>query len=522
MAGPELQIYVAPVLAEEPLDLNSLRRYLLADVYARFRRGRGDAVSFPINLEQREGDDGERQRQALGRLERLGVSCDSPPVVVTSAPDYRDEVGRIFAELRSRDLVRRGRPAGSGNGTESAWLVRTDRFAGQCEEGLGQLGSWPERMVDAQRAQLGRVEGVEVEAALLGYGNLTLFTPYAEAVAEAEFVAVPTGHPFAATLSPGEVREGPLADVSAAVPGVEALLPVILTDSGAADASLGIPAVDDGHRALVERFGTSTRPPLGAIRSQGKPRPAVRYRLPDLIASRSDAEDENPSFAPEFLRIWMWAFVGESAGDVHERRLFWPEGDDLELLRQRLSARLLEALEPAAATGGEPFPDASFVGAFAGPDLEVTEGSSDALRLAVLHAAAPATATTLPEHAVRQAEALLAELGEYALHRLERGGGATAEIERSTRLRRRLAAWCDAATAKIEANLECGRAHRATFETIRLFRRIQDFEARCEAAGGLTVEDEDAIGVALARLLRVSEPCIPATAARLGAAAVPA
>jgi leucyl-tRNA synthetase len=133
----------------------------------------------------------------------------------------------------------------------------------------------------------------------------------------------------------------------------------------------------------------------------------------------------------------------------------------------------------------------------------------DAVRFALLDAAAPAKAYTGGDQIVRNAARFLAELSEFAAPRLE--GAPTADrIDLDDGLRRRLAGWCDTAATRMAENYERLDAHRATRNAIQLLRRIQDFEQRVVGyRGEVAGADREAVAVALGVLIALVSPLAP-------------
>jgi hypothetical protein len=160
----------------------------------------------------------------------------------------------------------------------------------------------------------------------------------------------------------------------------------------------------------------------------------------------------------------------------------------------------------------------------AGPDhadpndveaLIATHGE-DAVRFALLHAAAPEKRFRGGEDVVGYAARFLAEARELAAKWLGDRTGGRAEIDTSDGLRRRLAGWCETAERRSAENYERLEQHRATRNAVELLARIRAFEARAvEQRGELAAADREAVMHALALLARLLRPLGPATAAAL-------
>jgi leucyl-tRNA synthetase len=296
--------------------LGQVRGYAIADAYARFRRARGDAVLFSLGfdcfdplVEQEAAKRGmapgewveECCAKIRSRFERLGYSLDWSRAFLSSAPAHYRWSQQLFLALLEKDRVyRRG----------SRWFLRTGAYAEENERGLDSLSGWSEDAIGAQRELLGRVDGVEVDAVVLGGGKLPVFTPHRDSIESAAFIAVSPAHPeldaftaqpeVAARLERARKedwwrgsRPGKAAAVAtglqASVPGASTLLPIVISpqvdERFGATAVLGIPERDDGDRAISE---TLEKPAAGAwklTKVSSKPRSVFRYRVQDAAVT---------------------------------------------------------------------------------------------------------------------------------------------------------------------------------------------------------------------------------------------
>jgi leucyl-tRNA synthetase len=573
-----------------------VRRYLVADLQARSRRRRGDEVAFALGIQApaaeidaaavQQGQPAERlvesyRERICARLQALEVSCDWERTSVSSAADPAGDLQATFTMLLERDLVYRA----GGN-----WFFRSSRFAEWCEAGLDRLSGWGPAAIEAQRQSLDRVDGVELTATLLGAGELVLFTTSPGAVEGAEFIAVSPRHPGAEAIvgtaaleALGRERGGSPAvqtALQAALPGVERLLPVVLTNAleerARATASLGIPGEDEAARLIAGRLQKGGGLPFRTHERGGKLRPASRYGLADLAVSRrgtwgtavpvlhcpacgivplsaearqtdsaappcpscgAPAERDPGVFSPEFEAMWGWLSLdggldaGGSAGNGAVRRVLVSAGDGSQLLHQRIAAAVASGAGPDPEPGGEEAftavavvgrvevgaPDC--VGSVAALDELATRIGVDAVRFALLDAAGPSTVAGVFAHSIRHAERLLAELRDYAEPRL-RAAEPVESIDPTTRLRRRLRAWCRVAAERTDAALDRLDGKRATHELAIFLRRIEDFEERAAAAGELDSLDCQAVAFALASWAELAEPCVPGIAAELSRLAI--
>ena len=77
----------------------------------------------------------------------------------------------------------------------SQWYLGISEYLQENERGIELLDGWNQAAVAAQRTMLGRVDGVELDAATLDGIPLTVFTPHRDAVDRAEFVMLSPSHP---------------------------------------------------------------------------------------------------------------------------------------------------------------------------------------------------------------------------------------------------------------------------------------------------------------------------------------
>ncbi len=353
---PARSIYIKPSspFTSGKLHMGHVRDYSLGDAYARFRRARGDDVLFGFGFDAfglpAEMAAIERKippaewvescgERMLDQMRRLGFSFDYERVFYSSdeaqyrwsqwlfltlfeadliylddtTVDWCDHCRTTLAALQVEDgtcwrchnevrLIKR-----------PTWFLRITPYLEENDRRLpGLEANWDEISLSTQRYILGRSDGAEVDLGGPAGTTLTVFTPHAEAVAEASFVLLSPRHPEVEAWAgePGvaeqldELRSGgwersardaksvPLVDtgLAATAPWGGAELPVIVSPLVDArygqTAALGIPAVDEADAAIaarVERLGEGA--PVAAS-SSPETRPAVRYRASDFSISR--------------------------------------------------------------------------------------------------------------------------------------------------------------------------------------------------------------------------------------------
>ncbi len=216
--------------------MGHIRSYTIADAYARFLRARGRAVLFslgfdsfglPAELEAQRRDISPREwvarccERMRGQFEALGYSCDWERSFVSSEPEHYRWTQWLFLAMLERGLIYRQEAQVSWcdscqtvlatlqveGGTcwrchsevrfvhMPQWFMRITAYVQENERGLEALPGWDKAAIGAQRAVLGRVDGVELDASTFDGATLTVFTPHPEAIAQAAFVAVSPGHP---------------------------------------------------------------------------------------------------------------------------------------------------------------------------------------------------------------------------------------------------------------------------------------------------------------------------------------
>jgi len=335
------------------IHVGHVRSYTIGDAYARFRRMRGDAVLFSIGfdafglpaelaaIDNRESPADWVQRSyehMLSQFERMGFSFDWERVFVSSDEEQYRWSQWLFLALHEHDMLYREEANVDwcdGCQTTLAalqvedgrcwrcdgpvrlirreqWFLRISAYLEENERGIEAYAErWDRPAVAAQRAILGRVEGVEVDLRTPDGGMLTCFCEYPDQLGQARFVAISPRHPALESLvieagvldELEQVRGGgwqrgersaegvPAIDtgVSATAPnGAE--LPIAITPAVdgryGPTAVLAVPAADESDGVLARRLGYgASRPDPGAANGS-PPRPAKRYRAGDFAISR--------------------------------------------------------------------------------------------------------------------------------------------------------------------------------------------------------------------------------------------
>ncbi len=235
------RVYIKPSspFTSGNLHMGHVRDYSLGDAYARFRRGRGDAVLFGFGfdafglpaelaaIERQEppaewvAECGERM---LGQMKRLGFSFDFDRVFYSSDEGQYRWSQWLFITLLERDLIYRadttvdwcdtcqttlasiqvedGRCWRCHNEVRlirrPTWFLRITPYLEENDRNTERLvsgGKWDDLSLATQRYILGRADGVELDLQADDGRALTVFTPHQRAAALASFVLLSPRHP---------------------------------------------------------------------------------------------------------------------------------------------------------------------------------------------------------------------------------------------------------------------------------------------------------------------------------------
>src|SRR3954465_6377896 len=278
------RVYIKPSspFTSGNLHMGHVRDYSIGDAYARFRRGRGDAVLFGFGFDafglpaelaaiERQEPPAEWVEQCgermLGQMKRLGFSFDYDRVFYSSDEGQYRWSQWLFNTLWARDLIYRddatvdwcdtcqttlasiqvedGRCWRCHNEVRlirrPTWFLRITPYLEENDRNTADLasgGKWDELSLATQRYILGRADGVELELQGGEGRSLTVFTPHRELAGLASFVLLSPRHPevdaWATEAARDELermrsggwersardaRSGPLVDTAATVAG---------------------------------------------------------------------------------------------------------------------------------------------------------------------------------------------------------------------------------------------------------------------------------------------------------------
>jgi leucyl-tRNA synthetase len=351
--GKGISIFAAAPFTSGSAHMGHVRSYTIADAYARFRRAYGDPVLFSMGfdafgLPAELGALGagvqplqwveECSKTMRGQFDAMGFSFDWGRTFVSSDEDMYRWSQWLFVTLLEHDMiyekdarvdwceschtvlarsqVEEGRCwRCSGVVTlvnRRQWFLRASKYFMENEKQLEGLLEWDKNSLGSQRAVLGRVDGIEIEARTVDERSITVFTPDVENVSAAAFVAISPSHceldawiaddSIAEELkklrSGGWLRSDRKADevvmidttFQVAVPGASHMLPVIISPyvdpRFGPTAILGVPDEDVTAEVIAQRLRAQTGSPMQIAKRPVQATKAVRFSAADFPISR--------------------------------------------------------------------------------------------------------------------------------------------------------------------------------------------------------------------------------------------
>jgi len=375
-------IYIKPSapFTSGNIHIGHVRSYSIGDAYARFRRARGDAVLFsfgfdafglPAELGAIAGGESPSEwvnrcaEHMTGQLQRLGFSFDWERSFMSSDAIMYRWSQWLFLTLLDAGLIYRGtgnvdwcdncqttlasiqvEPGGTCWRCHGPvrlielpqWYLRISAYLEENDRRLTELsasGIWDEVSLASQEIVLGRVDGVEIDLTQPSHSDarpedmrMSVFTPHADAVSEAQFVLMSARHPDADEWASDpavyerleQLRSGgwersareaetiPVIDTGRVLLGpggreLPVLLSPLVDSRFGPTVVLGVPTRDRTDEVIASRIGMqvpATDAPAtnvggasanGASGGGGAPlapgaRAAVRYRAFDFTISR--------------------------------------------------------------------------------------------------------------------------------------------------------------------------------------------------------------------------------------------
>jgi leucyl-tRNA synthetase len=357
------RVYVKPSspFTSGNLHMGHVRDYSIGDAYARFRRGRGDAVLFgfgfdafglPAELAAIERQEppadwvaqcGERM---LGQMKRLGFSFDYDRVFYSSDEGQYRWSQWLFNTLWDRDLIYRddatvdwcdtcqttlasiqvedGRCWRCHNEVRlirrPTWFLRITPYLEENDrntQALVEGGRWDELSLATQRYILGRADGVELDLEAADGRSLTVFTPHRKFAGHASFVVLSPRHPDVDAWATDEAREElermrsggwersardarsvPLVDTGASIAGPGGEeIPVAMSTPASAPPPRSGSRRSTTPTATSPRGWSGSRRPRQPRRGRRAPRPR-RSRAPARRPATAPTTSRSPASAP--------------------------------------------------------------------------------------------------------------------------------------------------------------------------------------------------------------------------------
>ncbi len=224
------------------LHMGHVRNYTIGDVISRYQRMLGKNVLHPIGWDAfgLPAENAAIQNKTApapwtddniadmrGQLKRLGFSYDWSRELATCKPDYYKWEQWFFTKLYERGLVYKkesevnwdpidqtvlaneqvidGRGWRSGALVEKKkipqWFIKITDYAEELLSGLDDLDGWPDSVKTMQRNWIGKSVGAEVEFAVEGNENLSVFTTRPDTIMGVTYLAVAAEHPLAIQAS---------------------------------------------------------------------------------------------------------------------------------------------------------------------------------------------------------------------------------------------------------------------------------------------------------------------------------
>ena len=354
---PHLYIKPSAPFTSGNVHIGHVRSYSIGDAYARFRRARGedvlfafgfDAFGLPAELGAIAGGEPPTDwvdrcaTHMTGQLRRLGFSLDWERSFLSSdALMYRWSQW-LFLTLYEAGLVYRG--TGTVDWCDNChttlasvqvehggtcwrchnpvrlielpqWYFKVSAYVQENDLRLGEReasGIWDKVAVDSQQDVMGRVDGIELDLTAADGSTVIAFTPYADAISTARFVAVSPRHPEAETWAADpaiaeqleHLRQGgwersareaetiPVIDTGHRLSGPGGLsLPLLISpvvdERFGATVALGVPQEDRTDEVIAGRLGLDgAQGSADEADAAAAARPAVRYKASDWVISR--------------------------------------------------------------------------------------------------------------------------------------------------------------------------------------------------------------------------------------------
>lgn len=244
--APSAQKYYVMEMFPYPsgnIHMGHVRNYTLGDVVARYKRGSGFDVLYPMGWDAfgLPAENAAIERKVHPRewtyknmaamreqLQTIGLSYDWDREIATCDPDYYKHEQKFFLDFLKAGLAYRkeadvnwdpvdhtvlaneqvieGRGWRSGALVErrklSQWFLRITHFAEDLLQGLSTLTNWPDKVRIMQERWIGKSAGAKLRLAIVGgTESLEIYTTRPDTLFGMSFCAISPGHPLAAELA---------------------------------------------------------------------------------------------------------------------------------------------------------------------------------------------------------------------------------------------------------------------------------------------------------------------------------
>ncbi|MES2936340.1 MAG: class I tRNA ligase family protein [Pseudomonadota bacterium] len=536
-ARPKWFVMELPPFATGQLHMGHARNYVLADANARFRRMLGhdvlytsgfDTFGLPTELAARAAgcapqELASRCSEAMGaQFVRLGLGHDRRRITEYHVPAYYRWVQWVFVKLfEAGHCFRREAPAQWCPQCEIAlaaslvedgccwrcrsavqermlpqWFVRESAFADAMLEGLDRLPGWPDTVKKIHRDWIGRRSPEDDEAGCGVHYRLQDWN-----IARDRYWGPPV--PIVHCTHCGPV----------AVP--EAQLPVLLPQ----DVDLAQPGNPlQAHRA----FRAVACPRCGAP-AERDAETLEAYSSPWWYHWLCRSLDAEGSFDREDARTWLPVDLMVGGSD-QIRSCFFHVRMIARALRSMDVAEIEEPVDTLLALGMVKQDNRKMsksAGNAVDLDATIARYGADALRLAILGAAAPERDFNWSEALVRRQHAHLNAVWAF-MHRLAGTArqlqvriGTLPDADGRSALGQRMQTWLASADRRLGANLRRNDSHLAVKNTEFLFERLQAFDAAMRKPGDPQPRDVAVLADAARRFVLYLAPLAPHIAEEL-------
>ncbi|MDE3175579.1 MAG: leucine--tRNA ligase, partial [Pseudomonadota bacterium] len=229
------------------IHMGHVRNYAMGDVVARYKRARGFNVLHPMGWDAfgMPAENAAMQNNThpakwtyanidamRAQLKSMGLSLDWSREVATCDVSYYGHQQKLFLDFLRAGLVARkkskvnwdpvdqtvlaneqvidGRGWRSGAVVEqrelTQWFFKISDYSEELLAALDTLDRWPEKVRLMQRNWIGRSEGLMVRFALVGGGELEIYTTRPDTLFGAKFMAIAPDHPLAAQVAANDPK----------------------------------------------------------------------------------------------------------------------------------------------------------------------------------------------------------------------------------------------------------------------------------------------------------------------------